>query len=69
MALICNREVASHGRHREANRAQGIAAAVWRALTESGFDKIPAQRRDEALRMNGEGWDQQMRNIERYVGS
>ncbi|HTV96002.1 MAG TPA: SRPBCC family protein [Steroidobacteraceae bacterium] len=38
-------------------------------LTESGFDKLPAHRRAEALRMNGRGWEAQMKNIERHVGS
>jgi uncharacterized protein YndB with AHSA1/START domain len=37
-------------------------------LTESGFDKIPAARRFEAFRMNDNGWTQQMKNIETYVG-
>lgn len=36
-------------------------------LTESGFDKIPSQRRLEALRMNDGGWTQQMKNIESHV--
>jgi uncharacterized protein YndB with AHSA1/START domain len=36
-------------------------------LSESGFDKIPSHRRDEAYRMNEGGWSQQMKNIERYV--
>jgi uncharacterized protein YndB with AHSA1/START domain len=36
-------------------------------VTESGFDKIPAGRRDEALRMNDRGWGIQLANIERYV--
>jgi uncharacterized protein YndB with AHSA1/START domain len=36
-------------------------------LTESGFDKIPAGRRPEALRMNDGGWTEQMKNIESYV--
>jgi Uncharacterized conserved protein len=36
-------------------------------VTESGFDKLPADRRDEALRMNADGWDEQMKNIERHV--
>ena len=36
-------------------------------LTESGFDKIPADRRDEAFRGNDGGWTQQMKNIERHV--
>lgn len=36
-------------------------------LTESGFDAIPAARRDEAFRMNDGGWTEQMKNIETYV--
>lgn len=36
-------------------------------VTESGFDKIPAERRDEAFRMNDGGWAQQMKNIAAYV--
>jgi uncharacterized protein YndB with AHSA1/START domain len=37
-------------------------------VTESGFDRIPANRRIEALRMNEGGWTEQMKNIERHVG-
>lgn len=37
-------------------------------LTESGFEKVPATRRDEAFRLNDGGWTQQMKNIERHVG-
>lgn len=36
-------------------------------LTESGFDKVPAYRRDEAFRMNDGGWTEQMKNVEAYV--
>ena len=36
-------------------------------VTESGFDKIPANRRAEAFRMNDGGWAQQMKNIEKHV--
>ena len=36
-------------------------------VTESGFDKIPPHRRMEALRMNENGWSEQVKNIERYV--
>jgi uncharacterized protein YndB with AHSA1/START domain len=36
-------------------------------ITESGFDKIPAHRRDEALRMNGQGWTAQIENIRTYI--
>jgi uncharacterized protein YndB with AHSA1/START domain len=36
-------------------------------VVESGFDQIPAARRDEAFRMNTGGWDHQLVNIEQYV--
>jgi uncharacterized protein YndB with AHSA1/START domain len=36
-------------------------------LTESGFDKIPDNRRLEAFRMNEGGWTEQMKNIKSYV--
>ena len=36
-------------------------------LTESGFDAIPAARRDEAFRMNSGGWTEQMKNIDAHV--
>lgn len=36
-------------------------------VTESGFDKIPADRRLEAFRMNDGGWAIQAKNIETYV--
>ena len=37
-------------------------------LIESGFGKIPADRRLEAFRMNESGWTEQMENIKRHVG-
>jgi uncharacterized protein YndB with AHSA1/START domain len=36
-------------------------------VIESGFDKVPAARREEAFRMNSGGWDEQVGNIQRYV--
>jgi uncharacterized protein YndB with AHSA1/START domain len=36
-------------------------------VTESGFDKLPADRRLEAFRRNEGGWTEQMKNIENYV--
>jgi len=38
-------------------------------VTESGFDKIPAHRREEAFRMNSGGWEAQMKNIEKHVAT
>ena len=36
-------------------------------LVESGFDRVPAERRAEAYRMHEEGWAAQMKSIERYL--
>jgi hypothetical protein len=36
-------------------------------LTESGFDRIPEDRRLTAFRANDGGWTEQMKNIENYV--
>lgn len=36
-------------------------------VTESGFDSIPAERRDEALRMNTGGWETQVKNVKAHV--
>jgi uncharacterized protein YndB with AHSA1/START domain len=36
-------------------------------VVESGFDAIPASRRDEAFRMNSGGWEIQVENIRRHV--
>lgn len=36
-------------------------------VVESGFDKVPPERRLEAFRMNSGGWSAQMENIVRHV--
>jgi hypothetical protein len=36
-------------------------------VVESGFNKIPPSRRLEAVRMNSGGWEEQMKNIKKYV--
>jgi uncharacterized protein YndB with AHSA1/START domain len=36
-------------------------------VIESGFDKVPADRRAEAFRLNTEGWGTQLKNIESHV--
>jgi uncharacterized protein YndB with AHSA1/START domain len=36
-------------------------------IVESGFDAIPAGRRDEAFRMNGKGWEGQSKNLAKHV--
>jgi uncharacterized protein YndB with AHSA1/START domain len=36
-------------------------------IIESGFDRIPAERRAKAFQMNDQGWTEQAKNIERHV--
>ena len=48
-------------------RLEKTASGTLLLLTESGFDKIPSDRRLEAFRMNDGGWTEQMKNIESYV--
>jgi uncharacterized protein YndB with AHSA1/START domain len=36
-------------------------------VTESGFEKVPADRRAEAFRMNEQGWTEQVENIRKHV--
>ena len=36
-------------------------------VTESGFENVPAHRREEAFLRNDGGWAQQMKNVEAYV--
>ncbi|HYW84652.1 MAG TPA: SRPBCC family protein [Spirochaetia bacterium] len=38
-------------------------------IVESGFEKIPSERRAEAFRMNDSGWAGQIKNIERHVSA
>jgi len=38
-------------------------------LVESGFDKIPVSRRQEAFRMNSGGWDEQVQRIAKHVAT
>jgi uncharacterized protein YndB with AHSA1/START domain len=48
-------------------RLENTAGGTLLVVTESGFDKIPSGRRDEALRKNEGGWTAQMKNVESYV--
>jgi len=38
-------------------------------IVESGFDRLPPERRDEAFRMNDGGWTEQAQNVARHVAS
>ena len=48
-------------------RLADAAEGTHLTVTESGFNAIPAERRDEAFRMNSNGWQHQMVNIKDYV--
>ena len=48
-------------------RLQATAGGTLLTVTESGFEKIPSERRAEAFLRNDGGWKQQMKNIEAYV--
>ena len=50
-------------------RLEKTATGTLLHVTESGFDAIPAARRDEAFRMNSGGWAEQVKNIEAHVTS
>jgi len=36
-------------------------------IVESGFSRLPPERRAEAFRNNASGWSEQLKNIERHV--
>ncbi|AIO68819.1 SRPBCC family protein [Burkholderia oklahomensis] len=44
-------------------------AGTLLTVVESGFDKLPIERRADAFRMNSGGWDEQMKNIAAHVGA
>jgi len=48
-------------------RLEEVGESTRLTVVESGFDRIPAQRRDEAFRMNDGGWTGQIENIRRHV--
>lgn len=47
--------------------ADAPSDATLLTVVESGFDKVPPERRLEAFRMNGRGWSIQMENVARHV--
>ncbi len=49
-------------------RLEDAEGGTLLTVVESGFDRIPADRRNQAFRMNTQGWATQLENIERHVG-
>jgi uncharacterized protein YndB with AHSA1/START domain len=48
-------------------RLEKTANGTVLTVTESGFDKLPADRRLEAFRRNEGGWAEQIKNVEAYL--
>jgi hypothetical protein len=50
-------------------RLEEVDGGTLLKVVESGFDRLPPDRRDEAFRMNDGGWTHQMLSIERHVAN
>jgi uncharacterized protein YndB with AHSA1/START domain len=50
-------------------RLKSVPEGTELTIVESGFDRIPAHRRDEAYRMNDGGWKAQIENLRRHVAA
>jgi uncharacterized protein YndB with AHSA1/START domain len=48
-------------------RLEAVAEGTRVSIVESGFDRVPAHRRDRAFRMNEGGWAAQATNLAKYV--
>lgn len=48
-------------------RLEQVADGTLLTIVESGFDRVPAHRRDRAFRMNEAGWTGQAEAIKKYV--
>jgi uncharacterized protein YndB with AHSA1/START domain len=48
-------------------RLQEVAGGTELTIVESGFDRIPLERRADAFRSNDGGWTEQTRRIDQYV--
>jgi uncharacterized protein YndB with AHSA1/START domain len=48
-------------------RLEPVAGGTLLTIVESGFDRVPAHRRERAFRMNQGGWAAQAHNLTKYV--
>jgi uncharacterized protein YndB with AHSA1/START domain len=46
---------------------EDVEGGTLLTVVESGFDKVPEAYRAASFRMNTEGWEEQMKNVERHV--
>ncbi len=44
-----------------------VEGGILLTVTETGFEKMPAERREQAIRMNEQGWDMMMQLIGEYL--
>jgi uncharacterized protein YndB with AHSA1/START domain len=50
-------------------RLEDVPEGTRLTIVESGFERLPAARRDIAFRMNEGGWGEQIKNVDRHVTS
>ena len=50
-------------------RLEEVPGGTLLTIVESGFDRLPSDRRAEAFRMNDRGWAEQTENIARHVAA
>jgi uncharacterized protein YndB with AHSA1/START domain len=48
-------------------RLEAVPEGTLLTIVESGFDRVPAHRRERAFRMNEGGWAAQAENLRKYV--
>jgi uncharacterized protein YndB with AHSA1/START domain len=48
-------------------RFEALPEGTLLTITESGFDRVPVNRRERAFRMNESGWSGQADNIRKYI--
>jgi uncharacterized protein YndB with AHSA1/START domain len=48
-------------------RLESVAEGTRLSIVESGFERVPAHRRERAFRMNEGGWAAQAQNLKQYV--
>ncbi len=48
-------------------KLEKTASGTLLVVAESGFDKLPEERRLEAFRSNDGGWTEQMKNVQNYL--
>jgi len=48
---------------------EDAAGGTLLKVAETGFDKVPPERRFEAFRMNDGGWEAQLQNVQRHAAA